>query len=165
MPSTGSISSHITKDFLKPEPPPKRRTRAASSNSNVPSRIPSEPINVRPRGRATSAVQPIDVDALPDDTEEDPQHQANRWAALIRNVVKGKSTRQRKPEALLRALCDASAANLSSLVLARSGLYAAVRALAGMGRTRDMMAVLDAASELADEWEKQYGAGALEEEF
>ncbi|KZV60507.1 hypothetical protein PENSPDRAFT_740280 [Peniophora sp. CONT] len=154
----------------KSKPQQKRRARGAHSNSDAASFAHSETTSVRAMLENAFHSMEVDVPAISDDiSDEDLQRQANEWAALIRNVVKGKSTRQRNPEALLKALCGASNAHLSSLMLARSGLHAAVRALGEqMGeqaRAGEMMAAIDAARTLADVWEKQYGAGALEEEL
>ncbi|KZV60772.1 hypothetical protein PENSPDRAFT_693981 [Peniophora sp. CONT] len=122
---------------------------------------PSETASMR---AASASVQPMDVDVPLALTEEELQDQANEWARLVRSFVKGKSTRQRNHDALLAALCDAAGADLPSLVLARSGLYVAVRALGDQSVAGEMFAAVDAAKALADRWEEEFRAGALEEE-
>ncbi|VDC02446.1 unnamed protein product [Peniophora sp. CBMAI 1063] len=156
-----------TRGLTKPKPPRKSRVKVTASNaaSSVP---PSEAMSSRAiserasSSRAGSIAQPIDVDATPLSPEE-LQDQANAWAALVRSFVKGKNTRTRNQDALLRALCDAGTTEMSSLVLARSGLYAAVRAL-GQQAAGEMFAPVDAARALAERWVGEFGEGALEEE-
>lgn len=113
----------------------------------------SVPIMLRP-------VQPIDVDVLPKVTEEDIQQRAHQWVVLVRDVVNGNSTRQRKPEAHFKTLYDPSSAGLLSLAFVRSGLFEAVRAMGDLAQTNDMTVIIDSASVLADKWEKRYGADA-----
>ena len=139
--------------------PSKARTTSATPSNATSVRAVSER---QPSAGPSTQRTPVDVSLGL--TDEERQAQADAWATLVRSFVKGKSTRVRNHEALLQALFDASGAGLSSLNLARSGLYPAVRALGQQSRASAMFAAIDASRVLADRWEQEFGAGALEEE-